>query len=143
MMSIRKFPSLGAAALLLVLPTGCSDGPKVVKVTGTLKYKGAPVPNALIHFMPEHGRPSWATTDDQGRFKVNYDADQDGAVVGKHKVHLEFRPTAAADVEAAMYGNKPKMSKEVAELFDRYGPEKSPLTVEIKSDTNEVNLNLE
>jgi hypothetical protein len=123
--------------------TGCGEGSNVVEVTGTLTYKGTPVTNALIHFEPEHGRVSWAQTDDQGRFKINYDAHQDGAVIGKHKVWLEMRATSAADQEAEMLGKKPKMSKEMAALFDKYSGEKSKFTVEITRQTKELALNLD
>jgi hypothetical protein len=137
---MRRFGLLAA----VLLAAGCSDdGPKVVKVSGTLTYRGDPVPNAAIHFVPEHGRPSWAITDAQGRFKVNYDADQDGAVVGKHKVYIEYRPTAQADVEVVMQGGRPKLAKEQAELFDKYGPERSPLTLDIKKSTSDLKLELD
>ena len=66
---------------------GCGDsGPKIVPVTGTLKYKGQPVTNATLWFQPETGRPSWGQTDEQGHFTLNYDRGHEGAVPGKHKV---------------------------------------------------------
>jgi hypothetical protein len=142
-MSIRNLLSLGAAALLALVPAGCSDGPKVAKVSGTLTYKGTPVPNATIHFVPAYGRPSWAQTDAQGKFKVNYDADQDGAVVGTHKVYLEYRPITQAEKEAEMYGIQPKLPKEMAALYDKYNSDNSTLTVEIKKDTKDLKLELE
>ncbi|HJZ92677.1 MAG TPA: hypothetical protein VKE40_17510 [Gemmataceae bacterium] len=142
-MSIRNLLSLGAAALLALAPAGCSDGPKVAKVSGTLTYQGKPVPNATIHFVPAYGRPSWAQTDAEGKFKVNYDADQDGAVVGTHKVYLEYRPITQAEQEAVMYGALPKPPKDFAVIYDKYGPEKSTLTVEIKKDTRDLKLELE
>jgi hypothetical protein len=114
-----------------------------VKVTGTLTYKTVPVTNAYIHFRPENGRMSWAQTDEQGRFKVNYDASQDGAIVGKHKVWLEMRPTSTADQEAVMLGKRVKMSKEMTEMFEKYSPEKSTLEVDITRNTKELNLSLE
>src|SRR5262245_42513281 len=114
----RVFPWV--APLLLATLAGCSDsGPTIVKVSGTLTYKGQPVTNAYIQFLPEQGRQSWAQTDEQGRFKINYDRHQDGAVVGKHKVWLERRPTSAAESEAAMLGKRLPGSKEMAGLFEK------------------------
>jgi hypothetical protein len=142
MLSSRKNLLRWAASFLLVVLAGCSggSGPKVVKVTGSLKYKGQPVTNALIQFEPENGRPSWAQTDEEGRFKVNYDREQDGAVVGKHKVHVKMRPSTAADQEAVMMGKKPVMSKEMTEFFDKYGAGKSTVQITIDKNTSELPL---
>src|SRR5437870_5117851 len=102
MLSLRKrFLSWGA--LLVVAITGCGDsGPTIVPVTGTLTYKGKPVTNAVVDFMPENGRPSWGATDADGRFKLNYDREHDGVLVGKHKVWVKMRPTTPAETEAVM-----------------------------------------
>jgi hypothetical protein len=144
-MSSARTPSARwAAPLLLAALTGCGDGsPKIVKVNGTLTYQGKPVTNAIINFQPEAGRLSWAETDEQGRFKINYDRHQDGAVVGKHKVWMDLRPATNAEREAVMQGKKPPLSKEMTAFFDKYSAEKSTLTVEIKPDTKDLSLNLD
>src|SRR5437016_243304 len=117
---------LGAVPLLLVALAGCGDsGPKVVQVSGTLKYKGQPVTNAYITFLPEFGRQSWAQTDDQGRFKINYDKHQDGAVVGKHKVWVQQRATTTAEREAEMQGKALPTTRDMAAFFQKYSAENS------------------
>src|SRR5438552_6400617 len=93
MITLRQRCLTWGASVLLFVVAGCNDGPKIVKVTGILTYKGQPVANAILQFLPEHGRQSWAQTDDRGQFKINYDQHQDGAVVGKHKVWIQFRPS--------------------------------------------------
>jgi hypothetical protein len=136
--------ALPAALVLLAAVAGCSDdGPKVVTVTGKLTYKGKPLPNTLINFLPERGRQSWALTDAEGRFKINYDADRDGAVVGKHKVWLDYRPNSRAEQEAEMQGKPPQQSPEMKALFAKYTHEKSPLSVQIDKNTKELNLDLD
>lgn len=81
-------------ALLLIATTGligCSKGsarPKVIPVSGTIKFKGAPVPNATVTFLPEGSSPRnpFGTTDANGNFKLtSYDTD-DGAVAGDYVV---------------------------------------------------------
>ena len=60
----------------------------VVPVSGTLTYKGKPVTNAFINFVPESGRPSMGETDQSGRFTLTYDPQTKGAQVGKHRVFV-------------------------------------------------------
>jgi hypothetical protein len=70
---------------------GCSKGPtrpKVVPVSGSIKFKGAPLPNATVTFLPEGSSPRnpFGTTDASGNFKLtSYDTD-DGAVPGDYVV---------------------------------------------------------
>src|SRR5688500_14213492 len=85
------FAILSVTSLALV---GCSDS-KVVPVSGTLKYNGQPVPNAIIHFVPDNGRPSRGETDAQGRFTLTYDPQTNGAQLAKHRVFVEYNAIAA------------------------------------------------
>ena len=139
MSSIRQPVRPGAIAILLVGLAGCGKS-NIVQVSGTLTYKGTPVPNALLTFEPDHGRQSWAQTDEQGRF---YDRDQDGAVIGKHKVFLEFKPSTDAQREAIMQGKQPPMSPEMKALFRKYSVSNSTLTVEITPSTKDLKLDLD
>lgn len=143
MCSVGKL-GLSAAPLLVLFLAGCGKS-NIVKVNGILTYKKVPVTNAYIEFRPEHGRQSWAETDENGRFKINYDAHQDGAVVGKHQVWVKPRPVTRAEKEAAIIhgvGSSPR-SKELEIFFDKYGPDKSTLTVEITHDTTELTFHLD
>src|SRR5207247_10952611 len=101
MLSSRTLILHSVGLLLLVALTGCGGGaPAIVDVEGTLTYKGQPVPNVYIDFHPENGRQSWGLTDDQGHFKLNYDRQHDGAIVGKHKISIRAntgRPSSPRD----------------------------------------------
>jgi hypothetical protein len=139
MMFGRKRFLRAAGPLLLVALAGCGDA-GIVPVTGTLTYKGQPVPNAYVDFIPENGRPSWGETDEQGRFKLNYDRTHDGAVVGKHKVSVRRKPATAAEREAEMLGKKLPTSQEMATFFDKYSSEKSTVEVTIDRNTRDLKL---
>jgi hypothetical protein len=144
MMSSRKPLLLWVAPLLLVVLAGCGGGgPKIVKVSGTLSYKGKPVTNASLDFMPEHGRPSWGKTDEAGRFTLSYDRTREGAVVGKHKVSVKMRPTTVEEQKAVMMGKRPPMSPEMVTFFDKYSPQKSKLEVQIDDNTKDLKLDLD
>src|SRR5260370_34422601 len=120
MLSFRKYGTRCAALFLVVAFVGCGDsGPAIVPVTGTLTYKGHPVTNALVFFVPEdgNGRPSQGPTDAEGRFKVSYTNAKDGVLVGKHKVWVKARPTTRAEQEATMMGKKLPMARDMTAFF--------------------------
>lgn len=133
--------SLFAAASLLMLAAGCGGGgPEVVPVTGTLTYKGKAVPNALLHFLPEKGRQSWAKTDAEGRFKVHYDKQQDGAVVGKHKVWVEYKAGSPAEEDLPP---EKTGTKDLRAFFAKYNYENSKIEVQVVSGQKEIKLDLD
>jgi hypothetical protein len=135
MRSFRERLLTATALLLLLTLAGCGgDAPSIVEVNGTLTYKGQPVPNASLRFMPAEGRMSVGDTDEQGHFKLTYDAKHPGAVVGKHKVSVKMRPMNLAESEAQMMGKKVPLSKDWEEFFDKYSQAKS--TVEVTIDRN-------
>jgi hypothetical protein len=69
---------------------GCGRGntPELGRVNGTVKLDGNPLPKAHVVFQPESGRPSVATTDDNGHYVLEYKPGVKGALVGKHKVSI-------------------------------------------------------
>jgi hypothetical protein len=141
MWSYRK-PLLAVAASLLIALAGCGGGPSIVEVTGTLTYKGQPVTNAFVYLVPENGggRPSWGQTDEQGRFKLNYDRGHDGALIGKHTVSVRARPVTHAENLAALRGQQLPLSKDMTEFFNKYSVEKSKVEVVIDKNTKELKL---
>ena len=130
--------------LLLVVVTGCREaGPTVVPVTGVVLHKGQPVPNLHLHFLPENGRPSWGATDPTGRFKLNYTADQDGAVVGQHKVFVQYKPSSM-EAELDMLAGKLQKPAGLDDILSKYGNmETSTKVVEITAETREIELILD
>lgn len=78
--------------LIASLTFGCGSGvelPELGTVTGTVTNGGNPVANAVITFSPtEEGRPSTATTDDEGNYSLLYNIDTEGAIIGKHIVGI-------------------------------------------------------
>jgi len=136
----------------LFAPAGCSKGdyPEMARVTGTVTYKGKPVPNMMVNFMPNSGRPSWGKTDANGKFELVYDADYNGAKIDHHKVY--FTPPANATID----GVKSKAARqaiaqavgltpeEMADLRAKYGIEKTTkLEVDVKKDPEVLDLKLE
>jgi hypothetical protein len=134
---LRAFVLASSACFLLA---GCG-GSGVVSVSGTLTYKGKPVTNAFINFVPEGGgRPSMGETDENGKFTLTYDPQTKGAQVGKHRVFVQHNPTADAGKAGAVPGMAPKMSPDLSEFFSKYSGDKSKIEVTIESSTSDLKL---
>lgn len=82
---------------LILITAGCGSPTPIGEVEGVLLISGKPAHKIYIQFHPDSssgtkGRPSYANTDAQGRFKLeirNKDGtNTPGAVVGKHLIVL-------------------------------------------------------
>ena len=127
------------ASFSLCLFAGCgAGGPEIVEIEGTVTRKGQPVPNLRIYFEPTKGRPSWAISDPSGHFKLDYDIDHDGALVGSHTVWVVDEGGIVDPTALAAGARAPKRNPEIAEIIQKYGKlESSPKKVEItKADKN-------
>lgn len=127
---------------LLVLASGCGGGDKPVHVTGVVRSKGKPVPNLVVHFVPEQGRESVGTTDDKGAFKLTYERNVEGAVRGKHKVYVEFRPRDPKQ-ESDIAAGSAAIPAEMKAILNKYGKESSKLSYDVTSNGQEITLDLD
>jgi hypothetical protein len=109
-------------------------------VAGILTYKGQPVPNVYVDFVPEKGRMTSAVTDEQGHFEVEYDRKQKGISAGKNKVAVRPKPATRAEQEAEMMGKRLPLSKEKREFFAKYGEGRSKVELVIEQDVPDLRL---
>ena len=138
---MRFFMCIGLS--LLVGAIGCGkSGPKVYRVTGKLTSNNEPVAGLLVHFQPENGRPSWGKTNENGEFELDYDLQTKGAVEGKHRVYVEFRPGDPGE-ENALRTGKAKPAPNRAAILEKYGQKNSTLEVVINKNKQEVILQLD
>lgn len=97
---------LGAALACAVLVAACGcgpSGPKTAAVSGVILDDGQPVPNVEVVFYPNtDGKPSYGSTDAEGRFDLKYSAEIQGAVIGFHRVSIS--PGAPGRPEPINYG---------------------------------------
>ena len=115
----------------LIATVGCGDGrPKRVQVSGQVLIDGEPVPGGSIRFVPEGARPSSSDLDDDGRFNLRCFEENDGAVVGTHRVQV-----AAREMDnGKLRWYAPQKYSDV---------ETSELTVEITEATDDLVIELE
>lgn len=90
---------------LLVAAVGCSSGVKeygTAKVTGKLMCEDEPVGDAIVFFAPlqsaegkgaNTGKQGIGRTDAFGEFVVSTYGENDGAVVGKHRITVKTPPS--------------------------------------------------
>lgn len=124
-------------AVLLISLVGCSGGSGIAlgTVTGTLTKDGVPVSDATITFYPETGRPSSATSDIDGHYSLRFTASEDGAIVGKHKVHISYGGPGMPSAPGEPTRGRAKRSLPFEELT---WPEQ--VTVENSSNTFDFDL---
>ena len=127
-------------AVRLLFFAGCSDGPKVVQVNGTLTYKGTPVTNAYIYFLPEKAanlarptaRAASRSTTTGSRMAPSSANTRSGSSRGHH-----------AGQEPGMPGKQPALNKELAGVFEKYNATSSKhQPVEITTDSKDFKLEL-
>lgn len=138
-LQLRWIAIIAAAALF----SGCGKGPKIVRVTGTVTHAGKPVPHMFLTFIPEKGKPSFAETDDDGRFTISHDQGAEGATTGVHTVNVQYRPRDPNE-EAAIASGKLKLPRFQKEILEKYGNRKvTPLKVEINQQDQVLDIRLD
>src|SRR5262245_61633132 len=84
--------ALSLLALIVWAAPGCSGGSQgLAVVKGKITYKGKPVPNGTVNFLPDDGNKPSASGEIQpdGSYSLKTimgTRPSDGAVLGKHKV---------------------------------------------------------
>jgi hypothetical protein len=136
---IKRLAAILSLLLGLTLAAGCGSGrPKCVSISGVVTYRGKPLEEALVIFIPPKSRPATGITDAQGHFKLQTFAAGDGGVLGDHVVCITktvVDPTAA---------QKSPYAKTKSLLPADYGsPIKSPLKATVTAEgPNEFKFDL-
>src|SRR5262245_52464661 len=140
---MRILPAI--ASLWLCWLAGCgSGGPQIVEIEGTVTRNGQPVPSLRIFFEPAKGRPSWAVSDQNGHFKLDYDIDHDGALVGSHTVWVVDEGGIVDPTAVASGRPMPKRNPDSGKIIEKDGKlETSPKTVDITKSNKNFKLELD
>ena len=132
-----------AVTVVGAVVAGCGGPamPKVYPATGTVTYKGEPLADATVSFVPSVGAPSDGKTDAQGKFTIMTNG-KPGARAGACKVTVS-KFAGASSMPAApkpedmmkMYEKKKKGEVEKGEIPAKYGrPDTSGLGAEVTTD---------
>lgn len=128
---VRRIGMVIFAFLLGGVIVGCKSKYDVVSVKGKLTFDGQPVPDLIVRFEPEVGRPSDSFTAADGSFDMSYSLDRMGVEVDSHKVTVIWAsPTDAP-------GAKPtELQKKVLADFKEKGP------IEVKIEKPQPNFDI-
>jgi hypothetical protein len=132
---VRWITTLG---LLLVAVAGCSPklGLETAPVSGKVTYKGQPLPNGTVMFVPGEGPAAYGEIGKDGAYRLST-GNIDGAVLGTHKISI----TALQNVgEALPEQRSPTPSSLLPAKYLNH--ENSGLSAEVKRGKNEVNFDL-
>lgn len=81
--------------------SGEGDSPPLGRVSGHVRLDGKPLEGATLTFNPVvGGRGSSGVTDSSGAYVLDYSYDQQGAILGEHRVRINsvsFAGEGAAD----------------------------------------------
>jgi hypothetical protein len=142
-------------AILTPAISGCggaapSNRPKTIAVKGAVTYKGAPVADALLTFIPKDakGKGAVGKTDASGQYQLTTFAPGDGAVPGSYSVTIAkttSKSPLTEDQEHELMGKGMPLPPPVIkdELPVKYKQDKtSGLTAEVKEGAGPVNFDL-
>ncbi len=131
------------AAFFATLALGCGESrPQIIPVRGTATRGGKPVANLYLDFQPTSGRNSWAFTDDQGHYELEYDQGVMGAIVGEHTVTVSLKPKDL-EAELALQTGQFKWSADAQKIGAKYGagsPNRKKVTVAPGSEVIDLEL---
>lgn len=130
---------LGFASILsLLMISGCaSSGPEIAYVEGRVTMDGKPLADATVVFVPENGRPSGATTDEDGHYVLNFAQGRKGAIPGNSSVRIMTMRDADQDENGQTIPGRKETVPE------RYNTD-TTLTFDVEANkTNVANFELE
>lgn len=146
---LMKVPVASVLAVAAVALAGCGGGSPTgevvptVEASGTLTYKGQPLPHYQVVLIPDNNRPAAGVTDEEGRFTLGTNKAGDGAVAGTHRVTVTYvGPPNTNPEEGVMVFTPPPEPK--VKIDPKYATaQTSGLTVDVPdSGTNELQIEL-
>ena len=104
---------------------------KTVSASGKLTLNGTPLEFYQVMFFPTDGRPAAGITDAEGKFVLGTNITADGAMVGSHRVAVNWvGPPSTDPNEGVMEFSSPPPP--TVEIDPKYtNPETSGLVVEV------------
>jgi hypothetical protein len=147
-------PILVGFGLVSMTVIGCGEDDGIGRrypVSGTIKYRGQPVPKATVTFTPVDvaaGRPATGGTDENGYYRLGTAATDDGALPGKYTVSISAVEVDLSKTKTApggMYRHDIIVKAPTKKMVPaKYSSTKtSPLAAEVQTERNTRDFELE
>lgn len=121
---MKPLPSFACVLLIAALSFAGCGGNQFGSVSGTVTLNGKPLAGATVEFSLAGGSPAYGVTDDEGRYKLLWSADQQGAPIGMNRVRItsfnEGKPRIKERVPVK-YNRQSELTREVGrgqQVFD-------------------------
>jgi len=136
-----------ALALGLLALAGCGRGPNPAlrTVTGTVTWKGSPLTQAAVRFIPvgdTRGGGGWGSTDEAGQYTLTDVRGGAGVLPGSYKVVISKRVSAQGAVETKPVGPIDSAARETLPAYYSSQHE-TTLTAEVIDGPNTLKFALE
>ncbi len=123
------------AAIGLLLTGGCGKSDNVSGVTGTITLAGEPLSKATVTFIAQESRNvARAITDANGRYRLLYSPDVEGAEVGGHRVSITTYSSGDPDGDPPL----PKTPEKIPAKYNA----RTELTVTVTPGNNVIDFAL-
>lgn len=131
----------GFVWVLLVVVSGCAskdpDLPETIPLKGRVLLKGEPVKFGAVVFLSQSGHVGFGNIQPDGSFQVTTFRDDDGVVLGTHKVAV-----IAVDYNQPPPEPPAKLAESgVPERYTRF--ETTPLRAEVTREIKQIEFDLE
>ena len=120
--------------LLLIGLVGCEQGPPVGLVTGVVTHDSVPLANVKVEFQPDSGAPSYAITNSDGSYDMQYQTDRRGALLGHHFVSVMTK----GEVTDPETGD----TRDIKESIPRAYNDETTLEYDVKKGENVYNIEM-
>lgn len=144
------FLRLFGLLMVLVLGTGCMgtwradySGLGLVPIDGTITLDGEPLADTVVFFVQESGTKSYATTDNNGFYRMKFNSEANGVLPGP--VTVEISTTASTgELKAGGFEVDPDQKKrdKNKELVPAVYNKESQLKITVSSDDRTFNFDL-
>jgi hypothetical protein len=131
--------------LVALAVCGCSRGVPMGQVDGVVRLNGAPMPDAMVTFIPEDRKLPQSTgfTDSEGHFHLRCSNGASGAAVGQHRVLVldaAQAPSGKGKDDDELPEGKDAPGSRVPPRYAR--PDKTPLRQSVEQGSQEVAIDI-
>ncbi len=149
-LSYRPLASGFCLVAMSVVIAGClgthrADYSKLglIKATGKITLDGAPLPQAVVFFEQLDETMSYATTDENGNYRMKFNSEVDGVLPGEVVVRISTTAsTGEPNVDEGEVDPDLPVSRQKKELVPKEYNEDSKLKLTIPSGNNVFNFDL-